>query len=549
MKLRTCITPAGVFRFGVHDPSYAVANLREQDHVAVLGLDDHGRPVDNRRNFPGADLHVEQAARIYEIPNAFPFRGTTYIDSSWADAKARNHALICLPKPHECSLSKVLETGMAPWVNAAPSFREAFFEQLPEPLLLALAAASTDLEDLRTLAKLACDMVFDPVTGEPTGLRYAGDGQDRPRPLIRRHDLFETLVNNPCLPDAHMKALVLRPGVQGDSEIVGDVPKHSGQTHIFEYLRCNSYIPWGHYAANMADDAVRYAIRDLSQADFHGLRHLYYQRTYTRLAEELGLAVPRRKRLSVEELERLRFAVLAGLEKARVQGRELSFTSTLWGWNFGFDFAPSGYRLHASHQQVHQQYALIPSTVSTVRSPGDGEASALPAFACGDLVADVVKRYRVETGQGFFDDYLRALRGNERTDGRPGEASLIVYEDEHVMLFVPKAQTSAWELQLLPIAPVGNILEADVNCRAALDRAMLLAQQTLERLGGRMVTSIEYSRRFDSPETDQRLLYAFLPKLPFAPGGFSEAQLRHITGHYPEDFALACRTVLQKLNQ
>ncbi len=49
---------------------------------------------------------------------------------------------------------------------------------------------------------------------------------------------------------------------------------------------------------------------------------------------------------------------------------------------------------------------------------------------------------------------------------------------------------------------------------------------------------------FDSMDSDQRLLYAFLPKLPESPGAFSEAQLRWINGHYPEDFALACRMQL-----
>ena len=30
-------------------------------------------------------------------------------------------------------------------------------------------------------------------------------------------------------------------------------------------------------------------------------------------------------------------------------------------------------------------------------------------------------------------------------------------------------------------------------------------------------------------------------------GAFSEAQMRFINGHYPEDFALACRTQLDRL--
>jgi hypothetical protein len=76
---------------------------------------------------------------------------------------------------------------------------------------------------------------------------------------------------------------------------------------------------------------------------------------------------------------------------------------------------------------------------------------------------------------------------------------------------------------------------------------MLLTMQLLERMGARMITVIEYSKRFDSEDDDQRLLYAFLPRLPESPGAFSEAQLRWICGHYPEDFAEACRARLPEL--
>jgi hypothetical protein len=37
------------------------------------------------------------------------------------------------------------------------------------------------------------------------------------------------------------------------------------------------------------------------------------------------------------------------------------------------------------------------------------------------------------------------------------------------------------------------------------------------------------------------LLYSFLPKIPYSMGAFSEAESRYIAGHYPEDFAAACR--------
>jgi hypothetical protein len=60
-----------------------------------------------------------------------------------------------------------------------------------------------------------------------------------------------------------------------------------------------------------------------------------------------------------------------------------------------------------------------------------------------------------------------------------------------------------------------------------------------------MVTSIEYSKRLNEKKAlRQPLLYAFLPRLPESPGAFSEAQLRFINGHYPEDFCAVCRRQL-----
>ena len=121
----------------------------------------------------------------------------------------------------------------------------------------------------------------------------------------------------------------------------------------------------------------------------------------------------------------------------------------------------------------------------------------------------------------------------------------MVHEDENVLLFVPKAQTSQWELNLMLIAdtaegPVGNIFEAGPAVRASIDRAMLIAQQVLAGMHARMVTTIEYGKRLGL-HNGQPLLYAFLPKLPWAMGGFTEAQTRYVSGHYPEDFAAACR--------
>ncbi|SMP70840.1 hypothetical protein SAMN06295888_1176 [Desulfonatronum zhilinae] len=550
MTLRTCITPEGRFRFGVHRPSYTVANLRAEDHLEALGRAETGEEVANQRNFPVGDVQVDRASVIYEIPNAFPFRGTTYVDSSWADAKARDPLCIALPAPEKTSMHDALDSIFdAAGSKVQSSDKAALFAALPESVLLAVAVTSTDPKDLQIIASLSCDLLFgdtdDPSGAVPTGLRYIKDADGRVRPVMHRHDLFEAVVNNPRLPDAYKVAMVLRPGVQGGSEVVGDVRfGPDGRTHVFEYLRRNSYIPWGHFAANMAHDAVRYGIRELVVEDILGLRHLYYQRTYIRLAELCGLATPRHRRLTAEELEELRITTLEHVRRTAARGEELAYSATLWGWNFGFDFAPSGYRLHASHQQVHQQYALIPSSLPITEALSAG--GTFRPYACGDLVADAVDRYRVETGQGLFTDYLRAIRANQRTDGRPGEADLVVHEDEHVLLFVPKAQAAGFELQLMPLRPVGNVLEADATCRAALDKAMLIAQRALEGLGARMVTSIEYSRRLDAGDPDQRLLYAFLPKLPYAPGGFSEAQARCIVGHYPEDFALACRMVLAR---
>jgi hypothetical protein len=272
-----------------------------------------------------------------------------------------------------------------------------------------------------------------------------------------------------------------------------------------------------------------------------GMRHLYYQRIYTVVAEHLGIGQPiRGRQLTAGELEDLRRAIVAALGgKAEV----LDGLATLWGWNFGYDYSGSGYRLHASHQMIHQQYALVPQEVASLH----GEP--IPAFACGDLVADVVERYRQLHQSDFFTDYLRALANNTRTDGGKGERSLVVWQDAHVVLFVPKAQVSQWELQLMvtadsPEGPIGNVIEASTVVRQSVDAGILKAQQVLARLGATMVTSIEYSKRIGLAN-GQRLLYAFLPKLPWSMGAFSEAQGRFILGHYPEDFAVACRRQLE----
>ena len=86
-----------------------------------------------------------------------------------------------------------------------------------------------------------------------------------------------------------------------------------------------------------------------------------------------------------------------------------------------------------------------------------------------------------------------------------------------------------------------------VPMRQSLDRALLIAMRILAAMGAAMVTVFEYSKRFHRLASTQRLLYVFLPRLPESPGAFSEAQLRWINGHYPEDFALACRLRLENV--
>jgi len=528
-SLRTCVTPAGCFRYGIHRPHFAVTNLRHGDYLACLGQDEDGLPIDNRRNFPPATVQEAEADWIYEIANPFPFRGATFICRSWAEAKCDHPERIALPAQPQVSMHSVIDSWLGPGLDLEQ--RAARFAELPAPVRLALASHSTDPEDLVILATQCCRLTLDPASGRPSGLRYRRTAS-RLEPEISDHTLFEVLVNNPHLPNHYKEAMVLKPGVQGGSEIVGEWRQH--ESHIFEYLRRNSYIPWGHYAANMANDAIRYQVNELAPADMAGLRHLYYQRTFCRLADELGLALPGQRRcLASEELEALRLAILDTM--AVLDPATLPFSSTLWGWNYGFDCAANGYRLHASHQMIHQQFSMVPETIPSA------DSTPFHPYSCGDLIHDTVTRYHAETGSSFFSDYLAAIRTNTRMDEKSDlEAGLIVHEDDSIILFVPKAQVSQWELQMMPLKPIGNILEADADARRSLDTGILTALRLLTALGARMVTSIEFPKRLGA-HTDQRLLYSFLPKLPFAPGAFSEAQLRFICGHYPEDFARACR--------
>lgn len=528
--LNTCVHPDGRFRVGLHQPSFTVRNLRAEDSPAVLGRLPDGAAIDNRANFPAGDISARADHPVYEIRNALPFRGATYIDGGWAAKHAENPAGIAIAPLPEYSLRTHLEKS-----GLDEAACRACIAGLPLQLRYALAATSSDAEELVWLAEGCCEFLRDE-DGAPAGLTYEGE-PGRARPKIADHELFETIANNPHLPDRYKEIMVLRPGAQGDSPISADERHEGGR--IFEYLRANSYIPGGHYAANFAHDSRRYRIGELTLADMRGLRHLYYQRVYTMLAQLLGLEEPRAGcQLGEEELENLRLAVAHASRRANCP-----HPAALWGWNFGYDFSASGFRLHASHQMIHQQYALVPEWAT-----GAGD-ERLPAYACGDLVAAWLADYRAAHGSDFFADYLRCIEANTRTDGGRGEASLVVWRDANVLLFVPKAQVSQWELNLMVIAdtsrgPVGNVVEADGAVRASIDRAMLVAQQALEKLGARMVTSIEYGKRL-GVKNGQRLLYSFLPKLPWAMGGFTEAQGRYVCGHHPEDFAAACRKVVE----
>jgi len=541
MSLRTCVTPTGEFVFGTQEPSFAVDNFREEATIMSLGELADGQPVLNTVNFPDGIVEESGADGVIEVANPFPFRGTTYILQKSADRIANDPTQISIPTPAETSFHGFIRK-LLPDEAVSEEGLDQIFRGLPASIKIALATTSTDPEDLVRLAHTCGEFVFDSESGQPMGLRFSERRHGFLNPVTEDRFLFETVANNRHLPDIYKEVMVLRPGVQGGSEIVGEWRDPDSDSHVFEYLRRNSYIPWGHYAANMAHDAIRYRVEDLTLNDMIGMRHLYYQRTFVRVAKSLNLHVPAfPSGLSIQEMEILREACLNTMGS----GESIPFSSTLWGWNYGFDYAPSRYRLHASHQQIHQQYALIPDSVGSDTSPG----GSVPAYACGGLIGEFIDRYRNETGGIFFSDYLEAIKRNRRMDSAADRPqNLVVFQDGQVMVFVPKAQTSQWELQVMPLVPVGHILEADTDMRRSLDLAILVATQVLTRLGARMVTAFEYPKRFDRMESDQHLLYTFLPRLPESPGAFSEAQFRWINGHYPEDFAAACRNVLPTIS-
>jgi hypothetical protein len=531
MSIRTCISPKGKFIYGIHQPSYDVDNFRQNDMIQPLGHDSDGRTQFNEDNYPADNICIQEACVIYEIPNAFPFKGTTFIKKQWADKKKGHLTDISLTPVPKFSWMQHL-SQWADLTEIPDEKASQLITQLPEAIQLTIALQSDDSRDLVQLAKHACAFTYDN-QNQPTGLKYQ---QSNGRPIINNPILFEALANNPNLPDHYKLAMVLRPGAQGISPIVGEYS--SRQCHVYEYLRANSYIPWGHFAANMADDNIRYDIDTLTMDDMTGMRHLYYQRTYVHLARQLHIPInAHRKHIPADELEKLRILILDQLKQS---SEDLSFDGNLWGWNFGAGYAPNHYRLHASHQQIHQQYAMIPS-----RIPTNETGLSMNSYACGDLVADFITDYRHSFGCSFFDAYVQAIQNNQRMDDPVnGPQDLIIYSDTHIMIFVPKAQTSQWEIQIMPTSAVGNILMADLNMRESLDRGIFMTAKILSSLNAQLVTHIEYASRFCAEPSDQRLIIAFLPRMPESPGAFSEAQLRWINGHYPEDFAAACRLKL-----
>ncbi len=536
----TCVSPEGRFIHGVHRPCFNIANLRQKDFIEALGRLPDNTEIFNSVNFPATDVKEENGDVIYEIPNPFPFRGVTYINSRWADKNKILPENIKIKRREAFSFKSSVEKWLKK-SKLSPGNIKELFGVLPRPILIAVAESSTDPSELTALAEMVCTFLYDNGASNPKGILFKKRDNGETIPDINDHMLYEIIANNQHLPDDYKNAMVLVPGIQGTSEIVGDFHDNAENSHVFEYLRRNSYIPWGHFAANMANNSIRYNIKDLLLKDMEGLRRLYYQRTYLRLAEQLGIenrqsSQGRKAALSDSKLEELRLRII---EKLSRNPEKLKFNRSLWGWNYGFGYSHSDYNLHASHQQIHQQYAMIPKYAVN----GDDKSciNQIPSYSSGDLVEKFVDEYRHKTGKGFFENYLAAINHNSRIDKDPSmESSLTVFEDGNVILFVPKAQTSQFELQLMPKKKCGNVLEADIEMRRSLDRAILISIKSLDSLGARMVTSIEISKRFDLHHGhDQNMIYFFLPKLPMAPGALSEAHLRWINGHYPEDFAHA----------
>jgi hypothetical protein len=218
IDMGTCVAPEGRFIWGVHEPCFRVPNLREEDLILSLGQPRQGESPTNAANFPPGEVEEPGADPIYEVANPFPFRGTTYIGKAWADAAAADPTRIAIACPLKVSLEKAIKKGLGPSAETV----EQIFAYLPDPVRLALATSSTDSNDLKRLAEISCEFVWDSKNVKPTGLAYAPDAQGRLKPKIFNHRLYEAVANNPYLPAVYKEVMVLRPGIQGDSEIVGE---------------------------------------------------------------------------------------------------------------------------------------------------------------------------------------------------------------------------------------------------------------------------------------------------------------------------------------
>ena len=185
--------------------------------------------MDNASNFPDGPITEPQADRVFEVANPFPFRGTTYIIKSIADNHARHPESIALPEPSPVSLSAVLK-DWAHQQHLSPASVDDLLARLPEPLKLALAATSTDPDDLVRLADLSCEFVYDSETSQPSGINFTCENGHPAKAAIYNRPLYETLANNAFMPDGYKEVMVLRPGIQGNSEIVGE---WTGATVIF----------------------------------------------------------------------------------------------------------------------------------------------------------------------------------------------------------------------------------------------------------------------------------------------------------------------------
>ena len=149
MNLSTCVDPSGHFVYGIHKPHFDAHNFREADHILPLGLQSDNTVCRNETNFPEAAVNIADADWIFEIPNAFPFKGATYISRSWARDRARNPLSIRLPRAKQTSLLQTLR----PYHQNREDELRQIFRNLPEAVQLALATTSTDAQELAELAK------------------------------------------------------------------------------------------------------------------------------------------------------------------------------------------------------------------------------------------------------------------------------------------------------------------------------------------------------------------------------------------------------------